>query len=119
MVRPIKDNKGYEEALARAYELIQKNLKPDSNQSDELEVLSVLIKGYEQEHFPVPKPKPLEAIRFRIEQMGISEVELSKVLGYRSRKSEILSGKRKLSLTMIRKLNEVLKIPVEVLIQVY
>ena len=55
----------------------QKNIKPESKESDELEVLSILIKEYELEHYPVPKPSPLEAIKFRIEQMGMSEAELS------------------------------------------
>jgi HTH-type transcriptional regulator/antitoxin HigA len=119
MLKPIKNNQQYEDALARAYALMQKNLRPNSKDSDELEVLSILIKEYENEHFPVPKPNPIEAIRFRLDQMNMSEAELSKVLGYRSRKSEILSGKRKLSLAMIRKLNEVLHIPAEVLIQAY
>jgi len=119
MVKPIKNKKQYEGALARVYELMQKNLKPESRESDELEVLSILIKEYELERYPVPKPSPLEAIKFRIEQMGMSEAELSSILGARSRKSEILSGKRKLSLAMIRKLNEVLHIPAEVLIQAY
>ena len=98
---------------------MQKNIKPDSEESDELEILSVLIKGYENEHYAVPKPNPLEAIKFRMEQMNMTEMELSKILGYRSRKSEILSGKRKLNLTMIRKIVEQLHIPAEVLIQMY
>jgi len=119
MLKPIKNNQQYEDALARTYALMQKNLRPNSKDSDELEVLSILIKEYENEHFPVPKPNPIEAIRFRLDQMNMSEAELSEVLGYRSRKSEILSGKRKLSLAMIRKLNEVLHIPAEVLIQAY
>jgi HTH-type transcriptional regulator/antitoxin HigA len=119
MLKPIKNNAQYEDALARVYVLMQKDLKPESKDSDEMEVLSILVKEYELEHFPVQKPAPLEAIKFRLEQMGMSEAELSHILGYRSRKSEILSGKRKLSLTMIRKLNEVLHIPAEVLIQAY
>ena len=119
MLKPIKNNGQYEDALARVYELMQKDLKPESKDSDELEVLSILVKKYELDHYPVPKPSPLEAIRFRLEQMGMSEAQLSDILGYRSRKSEILSGKRKLSLTMIRKLNEVLHIPADVLIQAY
>jgi HTH-type transcriptional regulator/antitoxin HigA len=119
MLKPIKNNGQYEDALARVYELMQKDLKPESKDSDELEVLSILVKEYELDHYPVPKPSPLEAIKFRLEQMGMSEAQLSDILGYRSRKSEILSGKRKLSLTMIRKLNEVLHIPADVLIQAY
>jgi HTH-type transcriptional regulator/antitoxin HigA len=119
MLKPIRNNAQYEDALARVYALMQKDLKPESKDSDELEILSILIKEYEQEHYPVPNPSPLEAIKFRLEQMGMSEAELSDILGYRSRKSEILSGKRKLSLAMIRKLNEILHIPAEVLIQAY
>lgn len=99
--------------------LIQKNINPDSKESDELEVLSILIKEYENEHYPIPRPNPLEAIKFRLEQMNMSEAQLSEILGYRSRKSEILSGKRKLNLSMIRKLAEKLHIPADVLIQAY
>lgn len=119
MLKPIKNSQQYEDALARAYALMQRDIKPDSKASDELEVLSILIREYENENFPVPKPNPIEAIKFRLDQLNMSEAELSEILGYRSRKSEILSGKRKLSLTMIRKLNEVLRIPAEVLIQTY
>ena len=119
MLKPIRNKSQYETALGRVYTLMQKDIKPDSKDSDELEILSILIKEYELEHYPIPKPAPLEAIKFRLEQMGMSETELSHILGHRSRKSEILSGKRKLSLTMIRKLNEVLHIPAEVLIQAY
>ncbi len=119
MIKPIKNNKQYEPALSRIYDLMQKELKVNSTESDELEILSVLVKEYELVHFPMPKPNPLEAIRFRLEQKDMTEIELSKILGYRSRKSEILSGKRKLSLAMIRKLNVVLQIPAEVLIQAY
>jgi HTH-type transcriptional regulator / antitoxin HigA len=119
MIKPIKNNAQYESALSRIYLFMQKDLKANSPESDELEILSVLVKEYENVHFPIPKPKPLEAIKFRLEQKGMTEVDLSEILGHRSRKSEILSGKRKLSLTMIRKLNEVLHIPAEVLIQSY
>lgn len=119
MLKPIKNNSQYEDTLNRIYKLMQMELKPNSKASDELEVLSILVKEYEEKYFPVPKPNPLEAIKFRLDQMGMSEAELSAILGHRSRKSEILSGKRKLSLSMIRKLNEVLKIPAEVLIQAY
>lgn len=119
MIKPIKNSEQYEVALTRVYRLMQKEIKPDSRESDEVEVLSILIKEYENEHYPVPKPNPIAAIKFRLDQMNMSESELSKILGYRSRKSEILSGKRKLSLAMIRKLAEKLQIPAEVLIQAY
>lgn len=119
MLKPIKTDEQYNDALARVYEIMQTNVKEGSAASDELEVLSILIKEYELVHYPIPSPNPLEAIKFRLDQMGISEKELGDILGYRSRKSEILSGKRKLSLAMIRKLNEILHIPAEVLIQAY
>lgn len=119
MLKPIKTEAGYNEALAHVYELMQTDVVEGSSISDELEVLSILIKEYELIHYPVAHPNPLEAIKFRMEQMNLSESELSNILGNRSRKSEILSGKRKLSLSMIRKLTEVLNIPAEVLIQAY
>ena len=119
MLKPIKNNQQYEDALSRTYTLMQKKIKPNSKESDELEILSILIKEYENEHYPVPKPNPLDAIKFRLDQMNMSESELSEILGYRSRKSEILSGKRKLNLSMIRKLTEKLNIPAGVLIQSY
>jgi len=119
MLRPIKNEHQYQDALALVYMLMQEDIKPDSKESDELEILSILIKEYENEHYPIAQPNPLEAIRFRLDQMNMSESELSEILGYRSRKSEILSGKRKLNLAMIRKLTEKLHIPAEVLIQAY
>lgn len=119
MLKPIKNNKQYEEYLERIFLLIQKGVKPNSAESDELEIRSILVKNYEMKRFPIPKPNPLEAIRFRLEQMNLTEADLSKLLGSRVRKSEIFSGKRKLSLNMIRKLNSELKIPADVLIQPY
>jgi HTH-type transcriptional regulator/antitoxin HigA len=119
MLKPIKTEDQYDEALARIYDLMQMDIKPDTAESDELEILVILVKEYENEHYPMSAPNPLEAIKFRLDQMGLSEKELGEILGYRSRKSEILSGKRKLSLAMIRKLNEVLHIPANVLIQTY
>jgi HTH-type transcriptional regulator / antitoxin HigA len=119
MLKPVKTKKDYGEALGRAYELMQKDLKPGSRLSDELEILSVLIEGYEEKHYPIPPPHPIEAIKFKLDQMGIDEKELTKILGCRSRKSEILSGRRKLSLSMIRELHNKLKIPAETLIAEY
>lgn len=118
MLKPIKNEVQYEAALQRIYELMQLDLEPGTEAGDELEILSLLVKEYENAHYPVPKPHPIEAIKFRLEQMNLSETQLTKLLG-RNRKSEIMSGKRKLSLDMIRKLNQELKIPAEVLIQAY
>lgn len=119
MLRPIKNEKQYEHALAKAYALMQKNLSPGSPASDELEVLSMLIERYEKARYPIAPPHPIEAIRFRMEQLGMSPSELKSVLGYRSRTSEILRGKRKLTLDMIRRLHEKLQIPLESLVSRY
>jgi len=73
MLKPIKNKQQYQEMLERVYELMQKEIKPDSKDSDELEILSILVKEYENEHYPVPKPNPLEAIKFRLDQMNLSE----------------------------------------------
>lgn len=105
--------------MERLYELMQLDLETGSEEGDELEILSLLVKDYENTHYPVPKPHPIEAIKFRLDQLGLSESALIRILGSRSRKSEILSGERKLSLEMIRKLNRELNIPAEVLIQAY
>ncbi|MFN8239035.1 MAG: transcriptional regulator [Chitinophagales bacterium] len=119
MLKIIKTKKGYEAALARAYALLQKDLKKGSDEENELEILVLLIQKYEAEKYPIPAPNPIEAIKFRMEQLGISEAEFSKIIGFRSRKSELFSGARKLNLNMIRKLHEALHIPAEVLIQEY
>lgn len=119
LIKLIKTEADYEQALARIYELMQLELEPGTVLGDELEVMALLVKDYENQHYPMPKPHPIEAIRFRLDQMGLSEADLSAILGSRSRKSEILSGQRKLSLDMIRKLNAALKIPAEVLIAAY
>jgi HTH-type transcriptional regulator/antitoxin HigA len=116
-IKPIKDEKDYNQALERL-ELIF-DAKKGSNEGDELEVLGILIDNYENEHFPIGFPDPIEAIKFRMDQMGYNQNDLAKVIGLKSRASEILNKKRKLSLEMIRLLHDNLKIPTEVLIQAY
>ena len=116
-IKPIKTKKDYERALARLEDIF--DAKKNSSAGDELEILSILIDRYEQEHFPIGLPDPIEAIKFRMEQMGYSQSDLAEGVGLQSRASEILSKKRKLSLEMIRKLHEKLNIPTEVLIQAY
>src|SRR5438552_3181799 len=106
MLKPIKTKREYEAALERCYVLMQKDVKANSKIADELEVLSLLVEAYEKKHYPVPPAHPVEAIKFRLEQSGMEEKELNKILGGRSRKSEILSGRRKLSLNMIRALHK-------------
>ncbi|PWK21814.1 HTH-type transcriptional regulator/antitoxin HigA [Maribacter polysiphoniae] len=116
-IAPIRNEKDYQNALERL-ELIF-DAKKGSKKGDELEILSILIDRYENENFPIGMPDPIEAIKFRMEQMGMKQKDLAEVMGFKSRVSEILSKKRKLTLDMIRKLNTTLHIPTEVLIQDY
>ncbi|UKT62903.1 helix-turn-helix domain-containing protein [Pedobacter mucosus] len=119
MLKVIKTEQEYEVALEKAYLLMQEEIELGTKQADELDLITLLITHYEDSHYPILPPSPIEAIKFRLEQLGKAPSELSKILGARSRQSEILSGKRKLSLTMIRKLHEVLNIPAKSLIGVY
>ena len=116
-IKPIKTEKDYQDALSRLESIFDS--KKGSAQGDELEILGILIEKYEDEHFPVGFPDPGEAIKFRMEQMGYSQSDLAKVIGLKSRASEILNRKRKLTLEMIRLLHDKLKIPTEVLVQAY
>lgn len=113
----IKTKKDYEHALGRL-EIIF-DAKKGTKDGDELEILGILINQYEEEHFPIDLPDPIEAIKFRMEQLGYTQNDLAKVVGLKSRASEILNRKRKLSLEMIRQLHEKLNIPTDVLIQAY
>ncbi len=113
----IKSEKDYQVALKRLDVIFDS--KKGSKNGDELELLSLLIDNYEKEKFPLDLPDPIEAIKFRMEQLGYNQKDLSDVIGLKSRVSEILNRKRKLTLDMIRKLHEVLGIPTEVLIRDY
>ncbi len=116
-IKPIRSKKEYRAALSRL-ELIF-DARTGTKDSDELEVLGILIDNYEQEHYPVSYPDPIEAIKFRMEQLGYSQNDLARIIGLKSRASEILNRRRKLTLEMIRQLHQVLGIPTNVLIQAY
>jgi HTH-type transcriptional regulator/antitoxin HigA len=116
-IKPIKTEEDYKEGLARLEIIFDAKL--GSPEGDELEILGILLDTYEKEHYPIGLPDPIEAIKFRMEQMNYTQADLAKIIGVKSRASEILNRKRKLSLDMIRKLHEKLKIPTEVLIQAY
>ena len=116
-IKPIKTSKDYNQALKRLEFIF--DAKQGTPEGDELEVLGILIDEYEREQFPFGLPDPIEAIKFRMEQMGYSQNDLATIVGLKSRASEILNRKRKLSLEMIRKLHEELNIPTDVLIQAY
>ncbi len=113
----IKTKKDYQNAMSRLESIF--DAKPGTANGDELEVLALLIDKYEQEHYPIEFPDPIEAIKFRMEQLGYSQSDLANVVGLKSRASEILSRKRRLTLEMIRNLHDTLNIPTDVLIQSY
>ncbi|MGE4295789.1 MAG: type II toxin-antitoxin system HigA family antitoxin [Campylobacterales bacterium] len=110
-IRPIKTEADYEAALMRAEALM--DAQAGSAEGDELEILATLIEHYEAIHFPIPACDPIEAIRFRMEQMGLTDKDLTPVIGSRSKVSEVLNRKRQLSLSMIRNLHHQLKLPYE------
>ena len=116
-IKPIKTEQNYDQALARLETIFHAEV--DTAEGDEAEVLSILIEKYEDEHYPIGMPDPIEAIKFRMEQMNMKQKDLAEVVGFTSRVSEILNKKRKLTLSMIRKFNTTLHIPTEVLIQDY
>jgi len=116
-IKPIKTKKDYEQALARLEVIFE--AKKGTPKGDELELLGMLVDNYENEKFPIGFPDPVEAIKFRMEQLGYTQTDLAKVVGLKSRASEILNRKRKLSLEMIRQIHDSLNIPTEVLIQAY
>ena len=116
-IKPIKTKADYEKALARLEVIF--DAKKGTVKGDELEVLGMLVDNYENEKFPIGFPDPVEAIKFRMEQLGYNQTDLANVVGLKSRASEILNRKRKLSLDMIRQIHDRLHIPTEVLIQAY
>ncbi len=116
-IKPINTEKDYQQALNRL-ELIF-DAKKGTEKGDELEILSILVDTYESKNFPIGMPDPIEAIKFRMEQMGMKQKDLAEVVGFKSRVSEILNKKRKLTLGMIRKISFTLHIPTEVLVQEY
>ena len=116
-IRVIKTERDYDQAMERL-ELIF-HAQADTPEGDEAEVLSILIEKYEEEHHPIEMPDPIEAIKFRMEQLNLNQKDLAKIVGFTSRVSEILNKKRKLTLGMIRKLSSALDIPTEVLVQEY
>ncbi|MBP8087061.1 MAG: helix-turn-helix domain-containing protein [Saprospiraceae bacterium] len=113
----IKNEKEYKQALSRLEVIFE--AKKGSKQGKELELLSLLIDLYEKERYPIDLPDPIEAIKFRMDQLGYKQKDLASILGLKSRVSEILNRKRKLNLDMIRKIHDTLDVPTEVLIREY
>jgi len=116
-IKVIKTEEEYTKALKRLEEVF--HAPADSVEGDEADLLSILIEKYENEHYPIEAPDPIEAIKFRMEQMDMTKKELAEIIGYKSRVSEIFSRKRKLTLKMIRNLHDKMNIPYESLIRNY
>lgn len=115
-VKVIKTEKEYEKACKRIYELIHKNVEIGSKEGDELELLSILVEKYQDENNPLPPPDPIEAIKFRMEQMNLKQVDIAPLFGGVTRISEVLKKVRPLSIKMVYNLNRYLRIPLESLI---
>ncbi len=115
--KPIKTVADYHEALSRL-ELIF-DAKNGSTESDEANILALLIDEYENKHFPIEAPDPIEAIKIRMEELDLKQVDLISEIGGRSRVSEVLNRKRKLTVEMIRKLTKRLNISADILINDY
>jgi HTH-type transcriptional regulator / antitoxin HigA len=113
-IRPIKTEQDYNTSIRRIEELW--GAKKDTPQGDELDLLITLVESYEIKHFPIAPPDPIDAIIFRMEQMDMTKADLVQYLGSQSRVSEILNGKRKLTLGMIKSLYKGLRIPADILL---
>ncbi len=113
-LKPIKNDKELEKALEQINLLWE--AKANTDERDELEVLSMLVEKYEEEHYPIPPSDPVEAIKFLMDQNGLSRKDLQPFIGSSGRVSEILTRKRELSISMIKRLHQGLKIPYESLI---
>lgn len=113
-IKPIRTQEDYATAMARLDELWGAPL--GSVAGDELEILALLIGKYEDEHYPMPPSDPIEAIKFRMDQQGLTPRDLERFIGSSGRVSEVLNRKRKLSLAMIKRLHDGLKIPYESLL---
>ncbi|MDD5158701.1 MAG: DNA-binding protein [Sulfuricurvum sp.] len=111
---PIRTEADYEKALSRIEMLMDAEF--NTPEGDELDILTTLVENYEAKHFPIPQCDPIEAIRFRMEQMGLEAKDLTPIIGSRSKVSEVLNHKRQLSISMIRNLHARLNLPYESLI---
>ena len=113
-IRPIKTEQDYNESIRRIEELW--GAKTDTPQGDEFDLLCTLVESYEMTHFPIAPPDPIDAILFRMEQMGMTKTDMAQYLGSQSRVSEVLGRKRKLTLKMVKSLYKGLKIPADILL---
>jgi len=113
-IKPIKTKKDYEAALKIIEGIFEAELNTD--ESDLLDVLTTLVEAFEQKHFKIAPPDPIEAIKFRMEQLGLKQSDIAEVIGGKNRASEILNKKRELTADMMRKLHKQFNIPAESLL---
>ena len=116
-IKPIKTEADYEAVLEEVDGLM--DAEPDTPEGDHLDVLTTLVEAWEEKHHQIEDPDPIEAILHRMEALGLARKDLEPIIGTRARVSEVLSRKRPLTINMIRKLNEKMRIPAEVLIRPY
>lgn len=117
-IKPIRTTADHAAALAEIERLWDK-ARPGTAEGEKFEVLSTLVDAYEREHIPIPTPDPIAAIRFRMEQEGLTAKDLLSIFKTRARASEIMAKKRRLNLPMIRRLHAKLSIPIECLVKDY
>ncbi len=118
-IKPIKNKKDYTLALEKIYAFMNKDVKKGSIEADEYDILCTLVEKYENEYYPIAPPHPIEAIKFRMEQLDMKTQDLIDIIGNKSRASKILNKKEGLTLKMIRKIHDALKIPLDILVMEY
>lgn len=116
-IKPIKTEADYDSTLERIYAIFE--AKPDTDEGDELDILTLLVENYERIHYPIEKPDPIEFIKYLMELRGVGQNELASLLNSRSRASEILNRRRRLTLAQIRKISNAWDVPVESMISEY
>ncbi len=116
-IKPVKTKKDHVNALKRIEQLM--GAKANSPEGDELDVLATLVEAFEAKHYPIDAPDPIAAIQHRMEALGMERKDLEPMLGSKSRVSEVLNRKRKLTMDMVRTLHVKMNLPAEALIQDY
>jgi HTH-type transcriptional regulator/antitoxin HigA len=116
-IKPIKTQNDYEKALLRLEKIF--DARANTNAGDEAEILSLLIENYENTHYAIDSPDPIEAIKIRMEEMNLRQADLADIIGSKSRVSEVLNKRRRLTVEMIRNLTKALKLSATVLLQDY
>ncbi len=116
-IKPIKTEEDYEKALKRLEKIF--DAPAGTNEGDEAEILSLLIENYENQHYPIDAPDPIEAIKIRMEEMNLKQKDLVGIIGGKSRVSEIINKKKRLTIDMIRKLEKTLHLSASILVKNY